>query len=102
MEHALTAGPTDPRSYIEKQHVNSLGGCFHFVLRLKVLAGRVMDIEHDDILIADSKDDAVFTLPLAVEQFAELFGEFVALGRTRTACWLAGQRLHLLEETLIP
>jgi hypothetical protein len=44
-----------------------------------------MDVEHDDILIADGKDDAVFAVRLTLEQLAEFFGEFVALGCTRAA-----------------
>src|SRR5262249_11254051 len=69
---------------------------------LQFRAGTTMDVEHDDITIADGKDDAVFVLPLAVKELAQFFGEFAALGRTRTARGLAGQRLHLFKETLIP
>jgi len=35
-----------------------------------------MDVEHDDILIADGKYDAVFAFSLIVEQLAEFSGNF--------------------------
>ena len=38
-----------------------------------------MDVKHNHISIAYDKYDAVFALPLAVEQLAEFLGEFVAL-----------------------
>jgi hypothetical protein len=57
----------------------------------------VVDVQHDDFVIADGEDDAIFVLPLAVKQFAEFLGKLVALGRSRAALRLAGQRLRLLE-----
>jgi hypothetical protein len=47
---------------------------FDRCLQLQFLAGTVMDIEHDDIVITDSKDDAIFVFPFAVEQLTDFKG----------------------------
>src|SRR5262249_39159665 len=71
-------------------------------LRLQLPAGAVLNVEHDHVILAHGENDSVFVGPLAVEQLTEFLGELVALGRTRAACGMAGQCLHLFEETLVP